>query len=147
MTEDVLTLQNYLRKVEDEAIATLKEHVTTTVYKTLCESLLAQIIVFNKKREGEASQLTLETYLKANTGPENKDIYQTLLPVERQMSHRLTRIVTRGKRGRKVPILLLERTKVSLDFMIEKRKEVGILEENPFLFARLGTTTNIRGRD
>lgn len=63
------------------------------------------------------------------------------------MSKRLTRLVTRGKRGRKVPILLLERTKASLDFLVEKRSEVGILEENPFLFARLGTTTNLRGCD
>ncbi|XP_041845828.1 uncharacterized protein LOC121642870 isoform X1 [Melanotaenia boesemani] len=77
----------------------------------------------------------------------NKDIYETLSPVEKQLSQRLTHLVTRGKRGRKVPILLLERTKASLDFLIKKRREVGILEENPFLFARLGTTTNLRGCD
>ncbi|XP_051809978.1 uncharacterized protein LOC127535650 [Acanthochromis polyacanthus] len=147
LTEDVVTLQNYLRKAEDEAKAELTEHASTTAYRKLSESLLAQIIVFNKKREGEASRLTLETYLKADTGPVNKDIYETLSPVEKQLSHRLTRLVTRGKRGRKVPILLLERTKASLDFLIEKRREVGILEENPFLFARLGTTTNLRGCD
>ncbi|XP_067248867.1 uncharacterized protein [Chanodichthys erythropterus] len=147
LTEDVITLQNYLRKVEDEAKAALTELVSTTAYRKLSESLLAQIIVFNKKREGEASRLTLETYLKADTGPVNKDIYETLSPVEKQMSHRLTRLVTRGKRGRKVPILLLEHTKASLDFLVEKRREVGILEENPFLFARLSTTTNLSGCD
>lgn len=147
LTEDVLTLQNYLRRAEDEAKAELRKCVNVTAYKKLSESLLAQVIVFNKKREGEASRLTLETYLKADTGPVNKDIYETLSPVEKQLSQRLTRLVTRGKRGRKVPILLLERTKASLDFLIEKRKEVGILEENPFLFARLGTTTNLRGCD
>ncbi|XP_077094610.1 uncharacterized protein LOC143746582 isoform X1 [Siphateles boraxobius] len=147
LTEDVITLQNYLRKVEDEAKAELTERVSATAYRKLSESLLAQIIVFNKKREGEASRLTLETYLKADTGPVNKDIYETLSPVEKQMSHRLTRLVTRGKRGRKVPILLIERTKASLDFLIEKRREVGILEENPFLFARPSTTTNLRGCD
>ncbi|KAI3373346.1 hypothetical protein L3Q82_006647 [Scortum barcoo] len=147
LTEDVITLQNYLRKIEDESKAELKKCVSTTAYKRLCESLLAQIIVFNKKREGEASRLTLETYQKADTGPVNKDIYDTLSPVEKQMSHRLTRIVTRGKRGRKVPILLLERTRASLDFLIKKRNDVGILDDNPYLFARIGTTTNIRGCD
>ncbi|XP_049895877.1 uncharacterized protein LOC126387392 [Epinephelus moara] len=147
LTEDVVTLQNYLRKIEDDAKAELRERVSTTAYKMLSESLLAQIIVFNKKREGEASRLTLDTYLKADTGPVNKDIYATLSPVEKQLSQKLTRIVTRGKRGRKVPILLLDRTKSSLDFLIKKRSEVGILEENPFLFARIGTTTNIRGCD
>ncbi|XP_059367596.1 uncharacterized protein LOC132106022 [Carassius carassius] len=147
LTEDVITLQNYLRKVEDGAKTELTERVSTTAYRKLSESLLAQIIVFNKKREVEASRLTLETYLKADTGPVNKDIYETLSPVEKQMSHRLTRLVTHGKTGRKVSILLLERTKASLDFLVEKRREVGILEENPFLFARLSTTTNLRGCD
>ncbi|TRY65314.1 hypothetical protein DNTS_029582, partial [Danionella cerebrum] len=147
LTEDVISLQNYLRKIEDEAKAELIKHASTTAYKMLSESLLAQIIVFNKKREGEASRLNLETYLKADVGPMNKDIYETLSAVEKQLSHRLTRVVTRGKRGRKVPILLIERTKASLDFLIKKRTEVGVLDDNPFLFARIGTLTNIRGCD
>ncbi|XP_067352979.1 uncharacterized protein [Channa argus] len=147
LTEDVITLQKYLRKIEDEAKAELSKRVSTTAYKMLSESLLAQIIIFNKKREGEASRLTLDTFLKADSGPVNKDIYETLSPVEQQLSHRLTRLVTRGKRGRKVPVLLLERTKSSLEYLIKKRSEVGVLDENPFLFARIGTTTNIRGCD
>nr|XP_043869657.1 uncharacterized protein LOC122759139 isoform X1 [Solea senegalensis]XP_043891037.1 uncharacterized protein LOC122775268 isoform X2 [Solea senegalensis] len=147
LTEDIVCLQNHLRKLEDEAKAELGRHVTTTAYKTLSECLLAQIIVFNKKREGEASRLTLETYLNADTGAVNKDIFETLSPVEKQLSRKLTRIVTRGKRGRKVPILLLDCTKSSIDFMIKMRSKVGILHENPFLFARIGTMTNIRGCD
>lgn len=140
LTEDVVTLQNYLRKIEDEAKVELREHVSTTAYKKLSESLLSQIIVFNKKREGEASRLTLETSLKTDTGRVNKDIYETLSTVEKQLSHRLTREIER-----EMPVLLLDRTKASLDFMIEKRREVGILDDNPFLFARLGTKTNLRG--
>ncbi|KAK7945181.1 hypothetical protein WMY93_000909 [Mugilogobius chulae] len=145
LTEDVLTLQNYLEKIENEAKAELKEHASSAAYKKLCESLLAQIIVFNKKQEGEASRLTLEMYQRADTGPLNKDIYDTLSPVEQQLSHKLTRLVTRGKRGRKVPVLLLERTKASLDVLIENRTAAGVRAENPFLFARPGTNSNFRG--
>uniref|UniRef100_UPI001CD8A93E uncharacterized protein LOC122762853 n=1 Tax=Solea senegalensis TaxID=28829 RepID=UPI001CD8A93E len=147
LTEDIVCLQNHLRKLENEAKAELGRHVTTTAYKTLSECLLAQIIVFNKKREGEASRLTLETYLNVDTGAVNKDIFETLSPVEKQLSRKLTRIVTRGKRGRKVPILLLDCTKSSIDFMIKMRSKVGILHENPFLFDRTRTMTNIRGCD
>lgn len=85
----------------------------------LSESLLTLLLVYNKKWEGETSCLTLETYLRADTGPVNKDLYETISPVEKQLSHRLTRIVTRGNRGRKVPVLLVERTKSSLDFLIK----------------------------
>ncbi len=42
-----------------------------------------------------------------------------------------------------MPILLLGHTKSSVDFLIKKQSEVGILDENPFLFARIGTRTNI----
>lgn len=113
LTKDIVTLQNYLRKIEDEAKNDLRQNVTVTAYKRLSESLLAQVIVFNKKREGEASRITLDMYLKADTGQVNKDIYQTLSPVEKILSQRLTRMVTRGKRGRKVPVLFLSALKIS----------------------------------
>lgn len=143
LTKDILALQNHLRAIEDKAKADLKQTVTVAAYK----SLLAQVIVFNKKREGEASRITLEMFLKADSGQVNKDIYETLSPVEKMLSHRLTRMVTRGKRGRKVPVLFLDRTKASIDFMIELRDKVGVLKDNLFLFANIGTTTNIRGCD
>ncbi|KTF73965.1 hypothetical protein cypCar_00046639 [Cyprinus carpio] len=147
LTKDIVTLQNYLRKIEDEAKNYLRQNVAVTAYKRLSDRLPAQVIVFNKKREGEASRITLDMYLKADTGQVNEDIYQTLSPVEKILSQRLTRMVTRGKRGRKVPVLFLERTKDSIDFMIELRENVGIRQDNPFLFANMGTTTNIRGCD
>lgn len=43
--------------------------------------------------------------------------------------------------------MLLDRAKSSLDFLIKRRSEVDILDSNPFLFARMGTTANIRGCD
>lgn len=144
LTEDVVTLQNYLRKTEDKA--KLREHMSTTAYKTISESLLAQILVFNKKCEGEASRLTLKTYLKADKGHVNKDIYETLSPVEKQLSHSLTRLVTRGKRERAPSYFSSARRLLCISWL-KKRREVGVLEENPFLFARLGTTTSLRGCD
>lgn len=69
MTEDFITLQNYVRKTEDEAKTELRDRMSHTAYKKFSDSLLAQIIIFNNKREGEASCLTLETYLNANTSP------------------------------------------------------------------------------
>lgn len=42
LTEDVVTLQNCLKNIEDESKAQLKKEVSTTSHKRLCESLLAQ---------------------------------------------------------------------------------------------------------
>lgn len=55
--------------------------------------------------------------------------------------------MTHGKTGKKSAYLLLDRAKSSLDFLRKRWSEVGILDSNPFLFAKMGTTTNIRGCD
>lgn len=42
----------------------------------------------------------------------------------------------RGKRGRKVPVILTPEVKDSIDLLIKTRKAVGIPDENPYVFAR-----------
>lgn len=42
----------------------------------------------------------------------------------------------RGKRGRKVPVILTPEVKDSIDLLIKTRKAVGIPDENPYIFAR-----------
>lgn len=53
----------------------------------------------------------------------------------------------RGKRGRKVPMLLTPQMKKSIDLLIEKRKEVGIPDDNPYIFARASkqSLSHLRG--
>ena len=40
----------------------------------------------------------------------------------------------RGKRGRKVPVLLTPEMKTAMDVLVDKRKEVNINPKNPFFF-------------
>ena len=42
----------------------------------------------------------------------------------------------RGKKGNKVPIILTKDIKESIDLLIRTRKNVGIPDKNPFVFAR-----------
>ena len=144
LTKDVVALRDHLRKIEDKAKEELTKELSLTAYKTLNETVLAQVIIFNKRREGEASRLSLHIYKTAST---NKDIYETLSPLEKQLSGLLTRIEVRGKRDRKVPVFFTERMKESIDLLLERRDEAGIPAENPYLFARPGALTNIRGCD
>ncbi|XP_031147359.1 uncharacterized protein LOC116044389 isoform X4 [Sander lucioperca] len=147
LTKNVIALRDHLRMVEDKARGELRHQLSLTAYKTLNETVLAQVIVFNKRREGEASRLTLEAYKKGSTNPINEDIYVTLSPLEKELSKRLTRIEVRGKRGRKVPVFLTDKMRESIDLLIKRRDEAGVLAENPYLFARPGVMTNIRGCD
>lgn len=147
LTKNVVTLRDHLRMVEDKAREDLSKQFSLPAYKMLNETVLAQMIVFNKRREGEASRLTLEVYKNASTNPINEDIYSTLSPLEKELSKLLTRIEVRGKRGKKVPIFLTERMKESIDLLIKWRDEAGVPADNPYLFARPGVLTNIRGCD
>lgn len=143
----MIVLRDHLRKVEDEAVRQLKQQMNLRAYKTLNETVLAQVIIFNKRREGEASCLTLDTYKQASTGTINEDIFETLSPLEKELSKLLTRIEIKGKRGKKVPVFLTVRMNESIDLLLQKREEAGVLAENPYLFARPGVMTNIRGFD
>ncbi|KAK3553019.1 hypothetical protein QTP86_031221 [Hemibagrus guttatus] len=147
LTKNVIALRNHLRMLEDEARRELTQQMNLGAYKSLNETVLAQVIIFNKRREGEASRLTLDTYKKASTSAINEDIYETLSPLEKELSKLLTRIEIRGKRGKKVPVFLTERMKDSIELLVKWREEAGIPAENPYLFARPGVMTNIRGCD
>ncbi len=147
LTKNVIALRDHLRMVEDEARAKLTQQMNLRAYKALNETVLAQVIIFNKRREGEASRLTLDTYKKASANAINEDIYSTLSPLEKELSKILTRIEIRGKRGKKVPVFLTERMKESINLVVQRREEAGVPAENPYLFARPGVMTNIRGCD
>ena len=47
----------------------------------------------------------------------------------------MTLVETRGKRGINVAILLKEEIKRAIDVLITYRKEAGINDKNPFIFA------------
>ena len=147
VTKNVMALRNHLRMVEDTAREELAQQLSLPAYRKLNETVLVQVINFNKRHEEEASHLTLETYKKASTNPMKEDIYETLSPLEKELSKLLTHIEIRGKRGSKVPIFLTERMIESIDLLIKWRDEAGIPAENRYLFARPGAMSNIRGCD
>ena len=133
--------------MEDEAKKELQASASPAAYKKLNESLLAQVIIFNRRREGEASQLLLQTYLNRSQTSLNKDVYNSLSPLEQKLSRKLTRIEILGKRGRKVLVLLTDKMKSSLDIFIQHRDRVGVPAGNPYVFARREACSYIRGSD
>jgi len=81
-----------------------------------------------------------------NTDSLNEDVTQCLSKLEKDLSKDFTRVVIRGKRGRKVPVLLIRDMTRSLDFLIEHRtQENNISETNKY--ARQNSDCHIRGSD
>ncbi|KAG7456743.1 hypothetical protein MATL_G00239180 [Megalops atlanticus] len=147
LTEDVVKLQKFLQVSEEKAKKELEKNPCPDKWRRLNEVLLAEIILFNRRREGEAAKMLLETYMKRDTTPMNLDVFDSLSKLEQQLSSTLTRIEIRGKRGRKVPVLLTKSMVSSMEVLIHFRREVGVPEENPYMFARMEANSHIRGCD
>ncbi|XP_048036265.1 uncharacterized protein LOC125261742 [Megalobrama amblycephala] len=147
LTEDVMSLQNHLNCVERVAKQKLKEDENISDWKVLAETLLCQIILFNRRRVGEASKLLLASYASRSVKPPNEDVVKSLTKLEQQLCNELTRLEIRGKRGKKVPVLLTKDMVDSMDLLNGSRSKVGIDKDNPYVFARVGALTHIRGSD
>ena len=74
-------------------------------YKDLCEITLTQVILFNRRRQGEVSKMKLDDFLGCHHAEEG-DIQESLSLLERKLCKALTRIEIIGKRGRTVPVIL-----------------------------------------
>jgi len=158
LTEDVTKLNEHLNNIIDQSIATLTEKADSTseavtAYRLLAESSLVQLILFNRRREGEVSRLSLKIYRQVC---ETSIVHQTesekyLSSVERNIFQKYTRLEIPGKRQRTVPLLLTEANKEALRVLSNDvvREAVGVNPDNSFVFAIpcLNSTRHIRGSD
>lgn len=78
LTEDVIKLQNYLKSMEENAREKVKEAPDPNAYSLLSETTLSQIILYNRRRQGEAAKMLLETYESKRTEALNEDVMQCL---------------------------------------------------------------------
>lgn len=86
---------------------------------------------------------------RRNTGNINCDVLQSLTTWEQTLCNKLNRIEVKGKKGRKVPVLLTGEMTESLELLMKHRTSVGIRSDNIFVFARANGDSQmcIRGSD
>ncbi|XP_073781211.1 uncharacterized protein isoform X2 [Danio rerio] len=149
LAEDIRKLQKHLKYLEEVNKQELNDHPSKSSWSDLSQVTLSQLILFNRRREGEVSRMEVKTYLQRNHINIQDDILESLSPFEKKLCENLTRIEIRGKRGRKVPILLPANVKESVELLIKTREDAGISQANPYIFARpnYGSLENMRGCD
>ncbi len=145
-TEDV-RLHQHLEKVVDLASENLKRMPSAQVYGDLCKATLAKIILFNRRRGGEVAKMQLKGFLERDTAALHKDVAVGLTKFEQKLCAHFSRVEIRGKRGRKVAVLLSPDMVDALKHLISRRTECGVPEENTFLFARPNCLSPYRGQD
>ena len=146
-TQDVQALNSYLDLQQQKYIQCLTAEPNALNWSSLARVSLAQVIIFNRRREGEVSSMPLTAYLSRDTSDPHEDVDWALTEVEKHLCRHFSRIETRGKKGRKVPILLTPKMLSALELLVEKREECGVLKDNEYMFARPSYMSHYRGSD
>ena len=151
-TEDIKTLSKHLESERSEHVQKLKDSQTPSAWHwySLAKAVLASVILFNRKRSGEASRMTVDQFnsAKLNTTP-NDAVLDSLSAVEKQLLKNFLRVEIPGKRGRVVPVLLTNDMVEEMNLLCSIRNAVRVNEANPYVFPRpfYNSEDHIAGHD
>ena len=143
LTEDVMKLNTFL----NVNAVSLAPPVATDVsaFMAMTQVVLAKVILFNRKRQGEVCKITVDDYKKKGKA-QNSDAELSLTDFERTLLKVFDRVEIRGKRGRTVPLLLTDEVTSWTDTLVAARTTF-INTNNPYLFASNGEHSHFRGSD
>ncbi|XP_074037276.1 uncharacterized protein isoform X1 [Leptinotarsa decemlineata] len=135
LTTDLRKLRDYLEANAQKSYEELsRDENNQYAYKSLKEILYTQIILMNRRRPAEVSQIKLHTYRSINLDLQEKEneFESILTETEKILLKSCSRIVIRGKRGRGVPILFSQKMRQHLDFLIKMRER--FVKDNDYIF-------------
>lgn len=148
LTEDLKKVTNYLGENRKKCLSALRSNPTSSTWLNLAKVCLANIIMFNRRRSGEASRMLVSNFEDArNNCQPSDDILAALSEMEKQLVNSFFRVEVPGKRGRKVPILFTAAMKDEVEELLRTRERVGVNVDNKYVFARpnFGSENYIEG--
>jgi len=146
LASDVKLLKDHLQSKLDVNKEALEKTSDSRAWYDLAKVTLVMIMLFNRRRSGEVERIPLKAYeLMSNTIDD--DVFAHLSEWEKALCKSLNRMEIRGKRGRKVPVLLTNELSQCCRLLVEKRMCAGVCEDNQYLFACpvAGSKNPIRG--
>ncbi|XP_050514061.1 uncharacterized protein LOC126889627 [Diabrotica virgifera virgifera] len=150
LTEDLLILTKFLNQEIERLKNKLSLDVVYKTWRALASCTLARIILFNKKRSGEAAKMTVEQYATRPTFKEQgtQELFASLSPLEKNLASTMEVVDIEGKRGRRVPVIITPELKSAIDLLIKTRSTVNISKNNPYIFAPAESEIgHLRGHD
>lgn len=149
LTSDIKLFRDHLLKVEIESYSILKTNPENVqAYCDLQDSILAQLILLNRRKSGEIQRILLNTYTNSSLEI-SKEVVQALSPMETELTKNFKRIVIRGKRGRGVKVLFTPHIQKRLQYLLQLRQIVSFINKNnPYLFPLTQSSNNcVRASD
>ncbi|KAJ8043557.1 hypothetical protein HOLleu_10700 [Holothuria leucospilota] len=148
-TEDLVKLSEYVTIQMQEAMNALDHEVNDSTYRQLQKMCLVRLLLFNKRRPGELSQMTIQSFKERPNWSESAicEVRNSLSPLEEKLLSTLDLVYIRGKRGNAVPVLIPEACKHALDMIIKHRPAVNVSKSNIYIFAVMKSENYLRGHD
>ena len=153
LTEDIVAFSKYLKHEGQKCRDVLEEIAAgdiTQAWNLLRDVTLARVILFNRRRQGEASKIKIQEYKQLLQVPRgDKVVLSSLSSIEQELCKCMHRLDIGGKRGRTVPLMLTDDMKNIIDLLIKRREDAGVLPQNVYVFARAhyGSLGHARGSD
>jgi len=149
LTSDIKLFRDYLIKVQNNCVKDLKNDPhNLKSYRELQESILAQLILLNRRRSGEVQRILLETYNSAPSELCLEEVELSLSVIEQQITKQFKRILIRCKRGRGVPVFFTPNMQKVIKCILQIRNVTNFIDkENPYLFALPFLMSCLRGSD
>lgn len=145
--DDVKKMHQYIcvqrRKYQTE----LEEKPGKKLWAELAKITLCEVITFNHRREGEVSKMSLNSFTQRDASIIHPDIEHALTDIEKKPCRHFQRVEVRGKRGRKVPILLSPDVVTSMELLVKTPQSCHVPDGNIFMFGRPEALTHFRGSD
>ncbi|KAH3690237.1 hypothetical protein DPMN_192405 [Dreissena polymorpha] len=148
LVEDVVILNKFLKKKADAVVHTVETEKHSANYPDFAKVCLAQLILFNRRRSGEAQRMTVEQYQMAKIGGKVDPVVKSILTeLEKKLCETHLRVEIRGKKGRKVPVLFTTDMQRNIEVLLKMRSGAGI-SNGGLLFATPGNQKKpYRGTD
>lgn len=134
--DDIKKLETYLNDTLKTSYDLLKQTFSLNVWKTLAESCLLSIQLFNRRRPGEIERALIEDFQNYESVNENTigTSYLSLSNDEKKAAKKYVRFTMRGKLGRTVPVLLHKQMLENLLLLLSHRKTANVHLKKPYLF-------------
>jgi isopentenyldiphosphate isomerase len=134
IAEDISKLRHQIDGKSEFYKSALEATPDARHWHELAKVTLVKVMLFNRRRSGEIERIPLTAYQQI-TNSFDQDVVASLSQWEQELCRKLSRMEIRGKRGRKVPVLLTEEMKESIDMLVSFREKAGVDPENKHLFA------------
>lgn len=119
ITNDLVKLSKYIDTDIGIMIEKFTKDQNNAKWNRLATLVLSRIILFNKRRSGEASKMRMSDYISRPLWKHQNttEIRNSLTPIERKLAEILTIVEIEGRRGRPVPLILTPLVKESFSLI------------------------------